>query len=363
MRTPKRSVILTLVVVGIAALLELLWFPPKLTNHTRGKHQIAKIQILELEGALQLFRFDTSRCPTTDEGLDALIHNPGDLKGWKGPYLQHPLLPTDPWGRPYTYRCSPLNGTYDLVSYGQDGASGGQGSDEDILLLNRESCLSRSQDYSPADKLLEQFKSEQTFWRQFEIGKQIIAVRDTTVLRGLDAWLNKEDRHARGNAAFIFAALGDDRGFKVIREIIEDRSDRPLGQGYAAISRDERYLVGQQIRSDRYYAVHLLGDLKDPRAVPLLVSLLNDEEVSYIVPWSLGEIGDKRANAPLIEQLGSKNPSLRVLSIYALEKLGATEALPRLRRLLADDARSNFDGLVSVAEAAQAAIAELESKH
>ena len=110
----------------------------KLTNHTRGKQQIAKIQILELEGVLQLFRFDTSRYPTADEGLDALIHNPGDLKGWKGPYLQRPLLPTDPWGRLYTYRCSPQNGTYDLISYGQDGSPGGQGADEDILRLNRE---------------------------------------------------------------------------------------------------------------------------------------------------------------------------------------------------------------------------------
>ncbi len=96
--------------------------------------------------------------------------------------------------------------------------------------------------------------------------------------------------------------------------------------------------------------------------MPLLIPLLNDDEVSFIVPWSLSQIGDKRAIPPLIEQLGSKDPSLRVLAIYAQERLGAKEALPRFRELLADDARSNFDGLVSVAEAARAAIAKLENK-
>jgi hypothetical protein len=46
-----------------------------------------------------------------------------------------------------------------------------------------------------------------------------------------------------------------------------------------------------QIREDRYYAAHLFGDLKDVRAVPILVPLLRDEEVKGVVPWSLGQIG------------------------------------------------------------------------
>lgn len=50
------------------------------------------------------------------------------------------------------------------------------------------------------------------------------------------------------------------------------------------------YNVKAQIAADRYYAAHLLGDLKDPRAVPVLVALLDDAEVNYIVPWSLGEV-------------------------------------------------------------------------
>jgi HEAT repeat protein len=53
---------------------------------------------------------------------------------------------------------------------------------------------------------------------------------------------------------------------------------------------------------------------------------------------------------------------MRVLAIHALGNLKATEALPRLRQLLSDNERSNFDRLESVAEAAQAAIAKLESE-
>lgn len=120
-----------------------------------------------------------------------------------------------------------------------------------------------------------------------------------------------------------------------------------------------RWSLRGQIRADRYYAAHLLGDLKDPRAVPILVALLKDPEVNYIVPWSLGQIGDRSATQPLIAALGDQNPSIRVLAIHALEKLEATEALPRLRQLLGDNEKSNFDKLESVAQAAEATIARL----
>jgi len=115
--------------------------------------------------------------------------------------------------------------------------------------------------------------------------------------------------------------------------------------------------VQAQIRADRYYAAHLLGDLKDPRGVELLIPLLNDEDVDDIVPWSLAEIADRRAIGPLIEQMERDDPSVRVLAISALEKLNAREALPRLRELLQDARRSNFGDRTSVAEAARRAIA------
>jgi HEAT repeats len=63
------------------------------------------------------------------------------------------------------------------------------------------------------------------------------------------------------------------------------------------------WTLAVQIATDRYHAAHLLGDLKDARSIPILVPLLKDKEVNSIVPWALGEIGDKSAIPPLIETL------------------------------------------------------------
>jgi HEAT repeat protein len=59
--------------------------------------------------------------------------------------------------------------------------------------------------------------------------------------------------------------------------------------------------------------------LKDPRAVPILLSLLQDKDVNHVVSWSLGEIGNKALIQPLIETLKDPDPDMRVLAIYALE--------------------------------------------
>jgi HEAT repeat protein len=231
-----------------------------------------------------------------------------------------------------------------------------------IALMSLSIAGQTSQRKSPlAAELLEQFKNEKVFWRQIDIAQKIVALHDSSILPELVAWLNHDDRHLRGNVAFIFSGLGDERGFEIISAILKDRSDRPEGQGQPTASSDGRYHVERQIRADRYYAAHLFGDLKDRRAVPILVSLLSDKEVQHVVPWSLGEIGDNRADGPLIDMLDDKDPSMRVLAIYALEKLGAREALPRLRALLDDHEKANFDKQESVAEAAKAAIAKLES--
>ena len=102
--------------------------------------------------------------------------------------------------------------------------------------------------------------------------------------------------------------------------------------------------------------------MKDPRGVDLLIPLLNDKDVDYIVPWSLAEIGDPSAIGPLIQRTERDDPSARVLAIYALEKLEARDALPRLRELLQDDRRSNFGDRTTVAEAARHAIATISQR-
>lgn len=216
---------------------------------------------------------------------------------------------------------------------------------------------SRGQKRASREGLVKEFENSRSFYEQFEVAKKLVKLRDTSVLKQLEPYLLDADRHVRGNAAFVFASLGDERGFEAIRSILEDRSSqRPVGQGTMG-----NWTVEGQIESDRYYAAHLFGDLKDVRAVPILIPLLNDRQVNWVVPWSLGEIGDRAAVGPLIDTLHDVSPDMRVLAIYALEQLRAKEALPELRLLRQDDATIHFDGLGTVAQAAEAAISKLEA--
>lgn len=154
------------------------------------------------------------------------------------------------------------------------------------------------------------------------MAKKIVALHDKSVLPHLEPWLRDEDMRRRGNAAFIFARLGDDRGFQVIKAILEDRSTiRAVSEIDSAGHPSPR----QQIRADRYYAAHLFGDLRDTRAVPILIPLLKDEEVKLIVPWSLEEIGDTSAISALIEALGDNSVEMRAAALRSLAKLQAKE--------------------------------------
>lgn len=176
-----------------------------------------------------------------------------------------------------------------------------------------------------ASNLVEKFENTTVFWEQFEIAKKIVALHDNSVVPRLEPWLRCEDMHRRGNAAFVFAKLGDDRGFQVIKAILEDRSPK---RAVFRVDDGGHPSPELQIREDRYYAAHLFGDLKDLRAVPILVPLLKDDEVKEIVPWSLGEIGDRSAIPPLKEALADKDLTMRASALRALEKLEAKEASP-----------------------------------
>lgn len=121
-----------LVVLIILGLLAALIAPRVLNKLGKSRQQIAKTQIEMLSAALDQFKLDTGRYPTTEEGLKALIENPG-IKGWDGPYLKKKVIPKDPWGRDYIYKCPGEHGEYDLYSLGADGKPGGEGENADIV--------------------------------------------------------------------------------------------------------------------------------------------------------------------------------------------------------------------------------------
>jgi len=119
-----------IVVMVIIGMLAALVFPKLITKVGKGKQSAAKAQIELLGQALDQFRLDTGRYPTTSEGLNALVTDPG-IPGWDGSYLKKGV-PNDPWGRPYHYESPGTHGDYDLISYGVDGAPGGEGENKDL---------------------------------------------------------------------------------------------------------------------------------------------------------------------------------------------------------------------------------------
>jgi len=120
-----------LVVLVILGLLAALVGPQLFPKLGKGKQSAAKAQIELFGQTLDQFRLDVGRYPTTQEGLAALVTNPG-IDKWEGPYLKKGL-PNDPWGKPYIYTCPGTHGEYDIVSYGRDGNPGGEGEDRDVV--------------------------------------------------------------------------------------------------------------------------------------------------------------------------------------------------------------------------------------
>jgi len=98
-----------------------------------GKSEIkaTKAQIDALEKALDQYRLDVGRYPTTEQGLAALNEAPANEPKWQGPYLKK-ALPLDPWGHAYVYKMPGDHGDFDLLSYGNDGRPGGSGEAADI---------------------------------------------------------------------------------------------------------------------------------------------------------------------------------------------------------------------------------------
>jgi len=125
-----------MVVVVILAILGTLVAPQILGRIDEARVTKARNDLRLYESALDLYRMDNFKYPTTDQGLDALVHKPNDpnLKNYR-PEGYVKQLQRDPWGHDYVYVSPGTNGApYDLLSLGADGQPGGAGLDADISL-------------------------------------------------------------------------------------------------------------------------------------------------------------------------------------------------------------------------------------
>jgi general secretion pathway protein G len=122
-----------LVVVTIIALFAALVGPRLFKQVGRSRGTAAKAQINSFQTALGVYKLDTGKFPSSQEGLAALRTQPSGVERWDGPYLPQDI-PMDPWGRAYIYHYPGEHGDEpDIQSLGADGQPGGTGEDTDIL--------------------------------------------------------------------------------------------------------------------------------------------------------------------------------------------------------------------------------------
>ena len=130
-RRKNFTLIEVVVVIIILVTLASIATPLYMNHIKKANIGTAKTQIKLLEDALAGYKLDVGTYPSTEDGLQALMTNPGDSEKWKGPYIK-PAVPKDPWGNDYVYVCPGEHGEFDLMSYGADGVEGGEGENADI---------------------------------------------------------------------------------------------------------------------------------------------------------------------------------------------------------------------------------------
>lgn len=131
-RTAGFTLVELLVVLAILGLLAGLVGPQVMKFLGSSKTKTAKLQVDSLSGTLDMYRLETGRYPTNEQGLQALVENPGDVSNWNGPYLKKDQVPSDPWGFEYQYRFPGEHGSFDIWSLGADNREGGEGENADV---------------------------------------------------------------------------------------------------------------------------------------------------------------------------------------------------------------------------------------
>lgn len=128
------SLLELMVVVVILSILALVIVPRVIDRPDQARAARAQSDIAAVGSALELYRLDNLRYPTTEQGLAALVTrpttDPAPANYATNGYIDR--LPRDPWGQPYQYLSPGVHGQYDVFTYGADGTTGGSGADADI---------------------------------------------------------------------------------------------------------------------------------------------------------------------------------------------------------------------------------------
>jgi len=133
------SLLELMVVVVILSILALVIVPRIIDRPDQARVARVKSDLATLESAINLYRLDNFRYPSTAQGLAALVAAPvGEpaAPNWSSPYIDR--LPKDPWGADYQYLSPGVYGDFDIFTFGADGAAGGEGINADIGSWSKE---------------------------------------------------------------------------------------------------------------------------------------------------------------------------------------------------------------------------------
>lgn len=128
-RSAGFSFIELMVVIVIIGLLTSVVAINVLPSQDKAMVEKAKADVAILTQAVEMYRMDNLRYPTTDEGLDLLKPHAGSRQNAPG-YIKS--LPKDPWNNEYQYVIPGEKGIFDIYSLGADGRLGGEDLDADI---------------------------------------------------------------------------------------------------------------------------------------------------------------------------------------------------------------------------------------
>jgi general secretion pathway protein G len=125
------ELMVAIVIIGLLSTVVMINVMP---SQDRAMTEKARADISVLEQAMETYRLDNLRYPSTAQGLDALLKAPAGLarpeRYRNGGYIRR--LPDDPWGNAYQYRQPGRSGSFDVFSFGADGVEGGESNDADI---------------------------------------------------------------------------------------------------------------------------------------------------------------------------------------------------------------------------------------
>lgn len=172
--------------------------------------------------------------------------------------------------------------------------------------------INKMKDPKMGEALVKAMKDSDWWVRNIAI-EALAEIKGENTIRILIAMLNDSDENIRRCAVEFFNRVSDPSAVEPLIGLLNDKD----------------WWVREK-------AVGALGRLKDPRAIQPLTKLVDDNEIKWVIPGALGEIGGKEVIGSIVEFLGDQQKRVRIEAIRALSKIKYKEVVPEIKHALED---------------------------